>query len=345
MAAGTIVVGGGLFGVTTALALARLGRPTTVVERHPELLSGASGVNQYRVHRGFHYPRSPETVASCLAVEERFRSVFGAAIIDDDDHYYAVAKQDSRLTAEQYLGALDRVGLTWQFDAPPFLRKENVECCIRVAESAVDLARLRLLCRRLLDEAGVRVRLNTSFDWSQVTPADTVVLATYADNNRLLHRAGLPAPPYRYQVAELLCVELPPAYRKASCLVMDGAFPSLDPCGRSGHHVVGHVTLMHHAEATAVVSPFRGTAEDRRRSPQETWALLAGAGASFYTGLSEARILQSRMVTRMTLPDVTATDARPTVVEQVDERVFTVFSGKLTTCIAAADDLVALVTS
>ncbi|MEH1128488.1 NAD(P)/FAD-dependent oxidoreductase, partial [Micromonospora sp. CPCC 206061] len=336
------VVGGGLFGVTAACALARAGCQVTLVERASGLLRGASGVNQYRLHRGFHYPRSPETVAACLAAEESFRRTFHDAVIDDHAHYYAVARAGSRLSAADYLAALSRMGLTWRIERPPVVRAETVACCIRVDEAAVDLTRLRRTCARLLCEAGVQVRTGTVFRWCDLPPGETVVLATYAANNQLLRAAGLPATPYRYQLAELLSVKLPPTYDGISCLVMDGDFPSLDPCGRTGHHVVGHVTEMHHVEETRMVCTFEAEAA-RRRSSAATWRRWLATGTEFYAGLDGARLLGSQLVVRTTLAGVSATDARPTLVKQHDERVFTVFSGKLTTCTTAAQTVTALV--
>jgi glycine/D-amino acid oxidase-like deaminating enzyme len=335
-----IVVGGGLFGVTSAWALARAGWPVTLVEQAPDLLSGASGTNQYRLHRGFHYPRSPETAAACLAAEQEFRSLFADAVIDDHTHYYAVASRHTRLTAAQYLRAVTAMGLTWCHNFAPVLRRDAVDTCVRVAEGAIDVPRLRQRCWSLLDDSGVRVRTGTRFEWAMVGERERVVLATYSANNTLLAEAGVTGRPYRYQLAELLCVQLPDRYRGVSCLVMDGAFPSLDPCGRTGHHVIGHVTEMHHAEETGVSCTLTTADAHRRSTAAGTLRRLVATGREFLIDFDQARLLRSRLVVRTTLPDVGRTDERPTLVERHHPRVFSILSGKLTTCVTAARDLV-----
>ena len=52
------IIGGGFFGATVAYVLAEAGYPVTLFEKHDDLLQAASGINQFRLHRGYHYPRS-----------------------------------------------------------------------------------------------------------------------------------------------------------------------------------------------------------------------------------------------------------------------------------------------
>ena len=58
------VVGGGIFGAAAAIEIATLNVDVTIFEREHDLLQAASGINQYRLHRGYHYPRSTETALS-----------------------------------------------------------------------------------------------------------------------------------------------------------------------------------------------------------------------------------------------------------------------------------------
>ena len=81
------VIGGGIFGVTAAFMLAQ-NHEVDLFEKNSALLLAASGSNQYRVHRGYHYPRSKETVAGIIKSENSFRETFEEAIVDSFDHYY-----------------------------------------------------------------------------------------------------------------------------------------------------------------------------------------------------------------------------------------------------------------
>ena len=69
------VIGGGIFGVTTAIRLAK-NHHVDLYEKNSDILQSASGINQYRLHRGYHYPRSNETALSSLKSEILFKKEF-----------------------------------------------------------------------------------------------------------------------------------------------------------------------------------------------------------------------------------------------------------------------------
>ena len=81
------VVGGGLFGATAAIYLARDGHDVHLYERSGGLLSAASSINQLRLHSGYHYPRSPETIRECQDGLASFRAEYGPAVIDAGEQY------------------------------------------------------------------------------------------------------------------------------------------------------------------------------------------------------------------------------------------------------------------
>src|SRR6266404_5488815 len=85
------VVGGGIFGTTAAIHLARAGHNVELFEQGPTLLGGASHKNQYRLHRGYHYPRSKETAISCRDDVVSFNDEYQKAVVARPatcPHYY-----------------------------------------------------------------------------------------------------------------------------------------------------------------------------------------------------------------------------------------------------------------
>ena len=62
------IIGGGIFGVTAAIILGSK-HNVELFEKNDDILKSASGSNQFRVHRGYHYPRSPETVTGIIKSE------------------------------------------------------------------------------------------------------------------------------------------------------------------------------------------------------------------------------------------------------------------------------------
>ena len=87
------IIGGGVFGCTIAWILAKNNHLVDLYEKKEDIFMAASGINQYRLHRGYHYPRSKETILTCLEGEKEFRKVYGDCVIDEPHkHYYGIAK-------------------------------------------------------------------------------------------------------------------------------------------------------------------------------------------------------------------------------------------------------------
>ncbi len=61
MRAKVAVAGAGVYGANIAISLAEAGHDVHLFDPLG-VLRAASAINQYRIHSGYHYPRSPETI-------------------------------------------------------------------------------------------------------------------------------------------------------------------------------------------------------------------------------------------------------------------------------------------
>ena len=343
------VVGGGIFGTTAAVELSRRGHTVDLYEREDDLLQAASGVNQYRLHRGYHYPRSSETATDCRNSEIVFREAFAPAVLDKSDHYYAVAARDSLTSRDDYLAFCAAHQLETEIGRPDVLDPASVAVSVRVREQMFDPDVLRTLVRENLRDAGVTVHLGTEVDMADLGFADIVVVATYAGINRLLADDPGAQRPYQFEVCEKPVVQLPPRFAGTSVVVMDGPFMCFDPVGSGGRHVLGHVVHAIHAtnvgfapEVPEAIVPLlnRGVVE---RPPVTNIDRFIAAGREFFPEIDGAVHVGSMYTVRTVLPGVEGTDTRPTLVRRVNDRVITVFSGKIATCVAAAAEVASLV--
>ena len=82
------VIGAGIFGSTAAWYLSKEGYNVNLFEKNDDIITQASYINQYRLHRGYHYPRSSETAQSSLAGEASFLEFYGDSIVNDVDRPY-----------------------------------------------------------------------------------------------------------------------------------------------------------------------------------------------------------------------------------------------------------------
>jgi hypothetical protein len=343
------VVGGGIFGTTTAVELARRGHQVVLYERETDLLQAASGINQYRLHRGYHYPRSRETAADCRDSEIIFRAAFAPAVLNHSEHYYAVAGRDSLTTAAAYLAFCKDLRLEAETASPDVLNPSSVAVAIRVREDLFDPDVLRGLVWSQLRDAGVDVQLGTDVAMGDLAAADLVVIATYAGINGLLGDTPEARRSYQFEVCEKPVVRLPARFEGKSVVVMDGPFMCFDPLGSTDMHVLGHVVHAIHSanvglrpEVPEAMVPLlnRGIVE---RPAISNIAKFVEAGREFFPEFDKAVHVGSMFTVRAVLPGVEGTDARPTLVRRISDRVITVFSGKIATCVGAATEVASLV--
>ncbi len=343
------VVGGGIFGVTTAVVLAQHGYPVDLFEKNDELLTAASCVNQYRLHRGYHYPRSRNTVLGCIQSEPQFCQMYGPAVVSEGDHFYGIARSGSLISAERFLAVLDSVGLNYTPVWDPVLKKDEFEICLKVTERLYDVEVLRALCWEKLKAARVNVHLGKVAVPSMLAPYARVILASYASLNQLIENFPEQQQAYQFELCEKPVVALPESYRGKSVVVMDGPFMCVDPCGHTGNFVLGHVQhAIHHVN----IGRFPVIPEDFRpwlnrgiiaQPPHSHYELFTQTAQKFFVGFDAARYLGSMFTICTVLPDTDTTDERPTLVRTVGERFITVFSDKVPTCVQAAEEVLALV--
>ena len=341
------VIGGGIFGCTIAIELARAGYTVTLFERAGDIMTAASGINQYRMHRGYHYPRSPETIRSSKATTPLFEEEYSDAIIRNNTHYYAIAKEGSKITGEQFLHVLKEEGLPYTVVTPPHINAAVVDVVVEVEEHLYDPALLYELITKRLQELRIEVKRNTEVDVDDLDDYDFVVVATYANLNGSLKGRVDKHHDYQFEVCEKIVVEIPDELKGTSTVVMDGPFMCFDPLGSTGYAVMGHVEHAIHersfGSAAAIPSDIKPLLNKGiiKNPPVTNFPKFIAESVKFMPALMNARHVGSMFTIRTVLPKVDATDERPTIIESLDHRVFTVYSGKIGNSVEAARDIVA----
>ena len=342
------VVGAGIFGITTAVWLARAGYSVHLFERSNEILTGASFANQYRLHRGYHYPRSKETAFQSLKAEPAFAEEYGEAVFEGGDHYYCIAKENSKTSCEQFERFCLNVGLEFEPVKLDLVDPSMIAGSYRVKERLIDIEALAGLCRSKIERSGVDLRLGTAFSPNMAKDYDLTVAATYAALNSTLPPGVVPGRNFQFEVCEKPVVELPRHFAGTSAVIMDGPFMCFDPAGRTGNFVLGNV--VHAIHSTNVGSEpvvdnaiahmlNKGVVSDPAVTNIERFLQH---GARYIPGLKNARHIGSMFTVRAVLPNTDATDERPTQVTNLGNGFVSVFSGKIGTCVEAASEVVAV---
>lgn len=327
------VIGGGVFGATAAVDFARAGARVDLFEAKPDLLGGATSHCQARLHAGYHYPRSDSTAAAARDGFGQFAARYPQAIRRVQHHY--VIADDSQVSAAEYLAFCDRLGLPYEVVDSPFVHHAQV--VLRVPEAFVDVDVLRRLLRRDLHQAGIRAAYNTWAEPEALRGYDLTVVATY----------GQPwSRPLRYEVCEVALLEL--GRYSDSFVVLDGPFVSLDP-SPAGYMLYDVANSVHHVSVGyGPEVPDRYLPLIDRWGPVQTHlshvqVMVDTAGRNLrgveFGGRNVCFYKGSLFTVRAVLPDVDATDERPTLIEY-DGAVASVLSGKICTAVAAARALV-----
>lgn len=344
LGANIAVIGAGIFGATAAIELAKAGHQVTLFESRDDILQAASGINQYRMHRGYHYPRSQETIASCMDATPLFEAEYTDAIISHLTHYYAIAKEGSKVSGHEYLTVLDTSGLPYTVTNPEHIHKDMVDVVISADENLYDPNKLREIVRERIAAQGIELRLGSKVHIAELDNFDAVVVATYAALNDTIHEGAQKS--YQFEVCEKIVVEIPPELRGVSTVIMDGPFMCIDPLGDTGYAVMGHVehAVHHRSVGSSPVVPEelrdylnRGVIERPKVSNVEKFL---DAASIFMPALKDAKHVGSMFTIRTVLPRVDHTDERPTIVRQVNDRIFTIYSGKVGNSVKAARDVV-----
>ena len=333
------VIGGGIYGVTMATKLKVSGYVVDLYEQDHQIMNRASGINQYRLHRGYHYPRSFDTIESCKTNEDSFIKYYNKSIVNGDiKHYYSIASEDSLITAQQYLTTLDNSKLNWKIvETLP-----NCDLTIEVDEKLYDPDVLRLICVDRLYSNGVNVKLNTRYDGQG--EYQHVIYSTYSSLNDFTKEKQN----YQFELCEKPLFKLPKIYKDKSIVIMDGPFMCFDPYSDTGYHLGGNVVhaihVRHIGKTPEVPTAYKeylnnGIIKNPKYTNVDSFIESA---KKFFPEIEKAKHVGSMYTIRTVLPHRDETDERPTIVTKQDNN-YILFSSKVGNCVNAASTVINMI--
>jgi FAD dependent oxidoreductase len=233
------VAGAGIYGSTIAIRLAERGHSVQLFDPLG-ILRAASAINQYRVHSGYHYPRSPETIRETMEARAEFLGTFAAAIVPGTRHFYAIPRKHSLTSPEFFEKVMSEHNLPLRPCRPAWMDFGFIDKCYEVQEHTYDPDVLRELITTQISSLGIPFE-HRAFDAAMRGDYDFVVWATYGlSYSRGIFRGA------KYQVAEKILIELPQELRGVSLIVLDGPFTAFDPYGNSERFLFGSAKHTNH---------------------------------------------------------------------------------------------------
>lgn len=222
------ILGAGWYGCHAALVLQRLGVSVTILDREG-IFAGASSKNQNRLHRGYHYPRSIETIEECRTGHGKFLASYGDCVTAFPQNYYLIHK-DSKVSLDAYR----EIFRGWSHTEHPIselgMRAENIEAIMfAVDEKFIDsgAAKKRMerdLASVLMLQDSPRIEIRDSDILVDGVSYDFVLNCT---NNQYVP-VPIPYSPTYETVASFLYTATDSPFPRGLTL-MDGPFFSLFP--------------------------------------------------------------------------------------------------------------------
>ena len=209
--------------------------------------------------------------------------------------------------------------------------------------------KLKEICVEKIKSSKIDLLLNKAFGPEQIDNYDIVVNCTYANSNFILEKYPEAKREYQFELCEKPVLKLPEKFRGMSIVVMDGPFFCIDPYSTTDMHVMGNVV---HAIHATNVGYFPEISEEYKsllnngivKSPNLTKIdKFLEMAATFMPDMRDAEYVGSMFTVRTVLPNVDATDERPTLVSKINNKIIHVFSGKIGNCVEAAKEVVNIV--
>ncbi len=343
------VIGGGIFGASCAIELAPH-CDVTLFERHDELLTEATFLNQWRYHSGFHYPRSTETVQEIQATREDFESCYREAILYDVISYYCTASSAKEITRERYLKFCGANQLRFMIENPPegILDPAQVSLSLRTDEGVFDFPKLRTMVKaKLAAFREIRVQLGSEAIGGRIEPDgakiltiqsngkevqetfDYVVNTTYTNLNLFAKWFHFPIKRLRFDLCEMLLLEID--MPSVSVTILDGPFTSLVSTGRDNLFLLSQ---MNESVLRSAV-PHDGMPPDWEPFLSNRLNMMKQC-RRYLPVLDTARLVESRFATRAVRAFSEDFDGRPTVVTAHGFGCWSVLGGKIATCVSNA---------
>jgi len=333
------VIGAGIFGITIAIRLSQAGHDVTLFEKENDVMTKVSVTNHFRHHHGYHYPRSKSTALESINARKSFEKEYGDCLLPYFPTYYSIVKKEfgTKVTPGQYLRFCEEVGLPYKIvPVPSLINKDKVEMTLEVPERAFDPCKLKKICKEKLKKSKVRVVLNC--ENVSLKEFDRIINCTYANINRTQKMLNSKQTKRQYELLELLVLKIPG--KKFGAMNMDGEYTSIIPVGRTGMYTIAHAKG---SILKRIVSDnFDGDAKSFGKFKSNRRNIMKVAINDFPI-LKKAKYIKSIFVVKVVKADVDKTDERPSEISYHGNGIYSVFAGKVITCVNVANKLVDII--
>lgn len=329
------VAGAGIYGTSIALGLANAGHSVTLYDPLG-VLRAASAINQFRIHSGYHYPRSSDTITELLESRKEFSDEFSEAIVQNIENYYAIPHNGSRTSPDNFEEKMGSFSLPLKPAKPCWVNFNFIDRCYQVSESIYDPNILRAVLQRRILAANIEF-VEENFVNYKHKGYDFHVFATYGASGSHMHLFN----DVRLQVVEKITMQLPDILQHKSLVVIDGPFTAFDPYGNTKLSQFGSALHTVHWQTNdpqeGVPEQYRNLLNNRELIATELthFELMKEEASKVALLCSDAEYKGSRFTIRL-VEHAPNSDRRVMKISDVKDHSIHVFSGKVVGAVKAA---------
>ncbi len=351
------IVGCGIFGAMTAIKLAESGIGVTIFDSNSRPLQGASLNNQNRLHLGFHYPRDDETASQCIRGFDEFRSEFSDCILDNFDNAYFIASEGSLTSPDEYLRFCRKHQLDFEEIDPNLFDPivNNVDLGITTKEVVYDSVILEKLITKKFRSLKILPRFNSEvtsiskkgdifsleINKSNQDDYDAIVNCTYANLNQLKFQIGQETKNFQYEYTIVPIVDW--CRSPVGITIMDGPFMTVLPFGKSKNFLLYHVdhTVIERKIGTQMPSKWRTkeTSPSIYTDKNKVFQDIIESFSEFVPAVKDSKVRGFLETTRVVQAYKEETDARPSIIEKIDDGFISVFTAKIDHCMWVSKEI------
>ncbi len=359
-----VIIGGGLYGLYSALLCGEQGQDVVVLEYEDASFQRATYINQARVHMGYHYPRSLSTAIKSAHYFEKFCKDYADCILTEFDQVYATSRDFSWTNAGQFQKFCEETGIRCDEISPSkYFEEGKCDGAFLTREYTYDamLLRAKFLSKiekypniRLVYRARITQIERDGGEYvistldGRTYRTGFVLNATYASVNQICALAGFEPFQIKYELCEIILCKAGDKLKNLGLTVMDGPFFSIMPFGKTGYHSLTAVTFTPHITSYDDVPTFPcqercrpgychpkqlGNCNGCTARPETAWAYMSGLAGKYMRKDLTFTYEKSLFSMKPILKSSEIDDSRPTVIRKFSDRpVFiSVLSGKINT--------------
>ena len=137
-----VIVGAGWYGCHIASLLVKNNKEIIIIDKANDFFTGSSSKNQNRLHLGFHYPRSIETINECKYGYTKFIERYSQLITHVPNNNYYISKTLSKINIQEFIKKIDETGLDYTSlptkSNTPLNLKGLEDICFNTSEMYID---------------------------------------------------------------------------------------------------------------------------------------------------------------------------------------------------------------